>query len=131
MMPKPVSPGGVPVWVSGTLNDRVVARVARFGSGWIPWGADLVDLGASITRMRSGVAALGRDPDGIGVVGSIVVGPAERDAIDAEAVMAVVPALVASGVTDVRLMLPLAASRAAMVDQLSPLVAAFREVAAP
>ena len=38
MMPKPLQPGGVPVWVSGTINPRVVRRLARFGSGWIPWG---------------------------------------------------------------------------------------------
>src|SRR6476659_6339295 len=29
MMPKPVSPGGVPIWVSGTLNPPVHARLAR------------------------------------------------------------------------------------------------------
>ena len=37
MMPKPVSAGGVPIWVSGTLNQAVIARIARFGAGWIPW----------------------------------------------------------------------------------------------
>src|SRR5215207_3387840 len=130
MMPKPLSPHGVPLWISGTLNDRVVARVARFGSGWIPWGPDLVDLGASIARMRDGVAALGRDPDGIGVVGSILVAPDELDAIDAQATMAVVPELVASGVTDVRLFMPFPESRAAIVDQVGPLAAAFREAVA-
>ena len=129
MMPKPVSPDGVPIWVSGTLNDRVLARLARFGAGWIPWGADLVDLGASIARMRDGVAALGRDPAGIGVVGSILPMPDERGTIDAEAAMAPVPGLVAAGVTDVRLFMPMRASRAALTDQLGPLVAAFRAVA--
>ena len=37
-MPKPVQPGGVPVWISGTVNKAVARRIARFGSGWIPWG---------------------------------------------------------------------------------------------
>ncbi len=127
MMPKPLSPGGVPIWISGTINDRVLARLARFGAGWIPWGADLVDLSASIPRMREGVAALGRDPSSIGVVGSILPAPA-GGTIDAGAAMAPVPALVAAGVTDVRLFLPMPASRGALVDQLGPLVAAFREV---
>src|SRR5580698_4900488 len=36
-MPKPLQPGGVPIWVSGTVNDRSMERLARFGSGWIPW----------------------------------------------------------------------------------------------
>src|SRR6185503_18332800 len=35
MMPKPVQPGGVPIWCSGTVNLRVARRLARFGSGWI------------------------------------------------------------------------------------------------
>ena len=30
--------GGVPIWVSGTVNAAVLRRLARFGSGWIPWG---------------------------------------------------------------------------------------------
>jgi probable F420-dependent oxidoreductase len=131
MMPKPVSPDGVPLWISGTLNDRVIARLARFGAGWIPWGADLVDLGSSIARMRDGVAALGRDPAGIGVVGSILPAAGEGGTIDAEAAMAPVAGLVASGVTDVRLFLPMPASRGALTDQLAPLVAAFRAVAVP
>ncbi|MFO1186182.1 MAG: TIGR03619 family F420-dependent LLM class oxidoreductase [Alphaproteobacteria bacterium] len=132
MMPKPVSPGGVPVWVSGTLNDRVLARLARFGAGWVPWGADLADLPTSIGRMREGVAALGRDPSGIGVVGSVMVAPDERGVIDAAATMADVPGLLAAGVTDVRLFMGFPAapgSRGALVDQLVPLVSAFRDTA--
>ena len=43
MMPKPLQPGGVPIWVSGTINPRVVRRLATFGSGWIPWGDAAAD----------------------------------------------------------------------------------------
>ena len=32
MMPKPLQPGGVPIWVSGTINPRVVRRLARSGA---------------------------------------------------------------------------------------------------
>jgi probable F420-dependent oxidoreductase len=128
MMPKPARPGGVPIWVSGTLNDRVIARLARFGAGWIPWGHDLFDLATSIPRMRDGVAALGRDPDEIGVVGSLVVVPEEHGEIDAGASMAVVPDLVSIGVTDVRLFMPMPASHSEVVDQLGRLVAAFRDM---
>jgi len=39
-MPKPRQAGGVPIWISGTINARVIRRMASFGSGWIPWGAD-------------------------------------------------------------------------------------------
>ncbi len=51
-MPKPLQPGGVPVWVSGTVNPRVVQRLARFGSGWIPWGPAARDVTTGIAQMR-------------------------------------------------------------------------------
>jgi probable F420-dependent oxidoreductase len=131
MMPKPAAPGGVPIWVSGTLNQAVLARLARFGAGWIPWGAALGDLANAIPQMRAGVAALGRDPADIGVVGSVVVTPDKTGAIDAEAAMAVVPALVAMGVTDLRLFMPMPASCVVLADQLGCLVAAFRDIVVP
>src|SRR4029453_19669975 len=43
MRPKPRQPGGVPIWVSGRINPSVVRRLARFGTGWIPWGAAAAD----------------------------------------------------------------------------------------
>jgi probable F420-dependent oxidoreductase len=130
MMPKPVA-GSVPIWISGTLNPRVIARLARFGAGWIPWGEDLLDLRTSIPRMREGVAALGRDPADIGVVGSLALAPDERGTVDGAAVMGPVPGLVEAGVTDARLFMPMPASRDALVDQLGELVTAFRDVVAP
>ena len=40
MMPKPLQPGGVPVWVSGTINPRVVSRPSvRAGSRGARWPA--------------------------------------------------------------------------------------------
>jgi probable F420-dependent oxidoreductase len=126
MMPRPIAPGGVPIWVSGTLNERVLSRLARFGAGWIPWGAELADLAGAIRRMRDGVTALGRDPSGIGVVGSIAVAPGDGGVIDALAAMAAVPDMVAMGVTDVRLIVPMPASPAALADRLGALADAFR-----
>jgi hypothetical protein len=40
----PLQPGGVPLWISGTVNPRVVNRLARFGTGWIPWGPAAADV---------------------------------------------------------------------------------------
>lgn len=67
-MPKPVQAGGVPVWVSGTVNSRSMRRLAAFGSGWIPWGADASDPARSIPLMRRAVEDAGRDPAGIAVL---------------------------------------------------------------
>jgi probable F420-dependent oxidoreductase len=128
MMPKPVAEGGVPIWVSGTVNKRVIARLARFGAGWIPWGDSAQDLVTSIARMRDGVAATGRDPSDIGVVGYLVLARDERGVIDAERTMAAVPALLAAGVTDVLVSVPLSAERAELTAQLRTIVSAFHAV---
>ena len=98
-MPKPTA-GTVPVWVSGTVNRRSMARLARFGSGWIPWGPDAADPASGIARMRDAVAASGRDPSGIEVTGRL---PLERDDDGNPQIgptMAAVPGLVEAGVTD-------------------------------
>ena len=126
LMPKPVSPAGLPIWVSGTLNRHVISRLARFGAGWIPWGSTTDDLGTSIRQMRAGVAALGRDPADLGVVGSVLAIPDAHGAVDADAVMNDVPRLADAGVTDVRIFMPVPPPRPALDDILGGLVEAFR-----
>jgi alkanesulfonate monooxygenase SsuD/methylene tetrahydromethanopterin reductase-like flavin-dependent oxidoreductase (luciferase family) len=116
-MPKPRQPGGVPVWVSGrSTNRRVLDRIARFGSGWIPWGDDAVDPAPGIARIREAMAAAGRDDDPLQVVGTL-----PRD-------LSEVPALVAAGVTDFRSRRPLPDDPAAVEDDLADLVQQFRAV---
>lgn len=124
MMPKPLASTGIPIWVSGTLNPRVVSRLARFGAGWIPWGESALDLTTSIPAMRQQVAALGRDPEGIGVVGALVVDP-EEGVAEPDRTMDVVPELLAAGVTDVRLYMDMPPARAELTEQLASLVSAF------
>lgn len=126
MMPKPVQPGGVPVWVSGTVNRAAMQRLARFGRGWIPWGDDADDIAVGIRRMRDAVSALGRDPSDIGVVGNLMI-PRTDDGYDLDAAMAGAPALVEAGVTDVRFFgLVLPKEPAAAEDLLGRAVVAFR-----
>src|SRR6476646_1149784 len=80
-MPKPVQQGGVPLWVSGTLNPRVIARVARFGSSWIPWGPDALDPTAGLARLREAMDAAGR-PEPLQVAGTLPVVKDEGGAVD-------------------------------------------------
>jgi probable F420-dependent oxidoreductase len=124
MMPKPMQSGGVPIWVSGRLNGRVARRLARFASGWIPWGEDAADPVESIPRMREAVAAAGGDAMGFQVAGNLAV-VRDGDAINLAATMAGVPALVAAGVTDFRVHLPLPADYDGAAAVLSELVGAF------
>jgi len=128
-MPKPAQPGGVPVWVSGTVNDRVVQRLARFGSGWIPWGRDADPRGDGLARMREALAAAGRDPAGLQVVGQLPVVRREDRLLDIDATMAGVPALVEAGFTDLRMALNLPDDPFEARDHLTVVVDAFRAAA--
>jgi probable F420-dependent oxidoreductase len=124
MMPKPLQPGGVPIWVSGRLTPRVVRRLARFGRGWIPWDVGAAEFGAAVAAMRDALAAAGRDPAGIGVVASVRAGPGR---FDAARFADQVAAVIASGATDVRIGTWRApGGQAELTDQLTEIVAAFR-----
>jgi alkanesulfonate monooxygenase SsuD/methylene tetrahydromethanopterin reductase-like flavin-dependent oxidoreductase (luciferase family) len=127
-MPKPVQPGGVPVWISGTVNNAVARRIAHFGSGWIPWGAAYEDLPGAITAMKDKVREFGGNPTDLQVQGVTRIAKADDGSIDYAASVAGVPALVAAGVTDVRFPASLTADRDRALEILSPLVEAFRGV---
>jgi probable F420-dependent oxidoreductase len=124
-MPKPVQDGGVPLWISGTLNQRVIDRVVRFGSGWIPWGDDIADPAKGIGVMREALAAAGRGSDVLQVTTGL---PIVKDAdgnMDLARTMEGVPPLVDAGITDFRVYaIPSDPSEAA--DFLGGLVGAFR-----
>jgi probable F420-dependent oxidoreductase len=125
-MPHPVQPGGVPIWVSGTVNTRVLERIVRFGSGWIPWGPAAEDLEGSIPRVHEALLAAGRDIEGFQIAGRLpVVRGADRQ-VDEAATMAGVPPLVEAGVTDFRAHLRLPDDQQAATDRLADVVARFR-----
>jgi len=125
-MPKPLQPGGVPVWVSGTLNARVIARVARFGSGWIPWGPDAADPTAGLAVLREALDAAGRGSVRLQVPGNLPVVKDADGGLDLERTMEGVPALVRAGLTDFRANISVPAGESEAVDRLSEVVVAFR-----
>jgi probable F420-dependent oxidoreductase len=129
MMPKPRQPGGVPIWVSGRVNERVARRLARFGSGWIPWGEDAEDLAGSIPRMREAVAAAGGDAAGIQVAGTLPSVRRDDRTIDLDATMERVGPLVDAGVTDFRAYVPVPSGYVAAVEYLRDIADAFHGAA--
>jgi len=128
-MPKPAQAGGVPIWVSGTVNARVIRRIASFASGWIPWGPAAKDLPASIAAVKEGVAAAGRDATDLQVVGTLPVVKGDDGVVDLGRTMEVVPALRDAGVTDFRAGFTWPANPREALDDLSAFVAAFRAAA--
>jgi probable F420-dependent oxidoreductase len=100
-MPKPVQPGGVPIWVSGRVNGRVASRLARFGSGWIPWGEDAADLATSLPRLRVAVDEAGGDAAALQVLAPLVPTKAPDGTVDVEATTVDLARMREIGVTDV------------------------------
>jgi alkanesulfonate monooxygenase SsuD/methylene tetrahydromethanopterin reductase-like flavin-dependent oxidoreductase (luciferase family) len=127
-MPKPVQPGGMPCWISGTVNDAVAKRIARFGSGWIPWASAFAELPTAIATMKDKVRAHGGDPSKLQVQGAARAVKGDDGSIDYVASVAPVPALVAAGVTDIRFTIAAPKNGLQAVEVLSPLVEAFRDV---
>ena len=123
-MPKPIQKGGVPIWVSGTVNKLSMKRLATFGSGWIPWGPDANDIKSGTQKMRVAISDYGRDPDGIKVIGTLPI-IRNEDGIDLEMTMRNVPELVAAGITDFRAYLPVPDGLEAATEYLSEVVQIF------
>jgi probable F420-dependent oxidoreductase len=60
--PRPVQPGGVPLWFGLAPTERNFARIAEYGDGWIPMERDPVVLAGHIKALRAAFAAKGRAP---------------------------------------------------------------------
>jgi len=130
-VPQPVDPDGVPVWVSGTINDRVLQRVARFASGWIPWGPLTSDPTPGIEPIRRALALAGRDPTGFSIRANLTVETFADGQIDLVKTFRPVPRLAEAGVTHFQLSPPLPSDFDDVLDRLSEIVASFRAVAEP
>jgi probable F420-dependent oxidoreductase len=129
MMPKPMQPGGVPIWISGTINARVVRRLATFGSGWIPWGDAAADPVRGIAEMKERLAAAGRDPSDLQVTGTLPAVKAADGSFDLDRTMEQVPGFADAGLTDLRGRFKLPDDRSAALDEMTRIVAAFRSAA--
>lgn len=128
-LPKPVQPGGVPIWVSGTSNPRVLERIVRFGDGWIPWGPDLLDPLPGAELVRRELRQAGRDADGFRIMGTLRLVRAENGAIDFERSTHAVAPWLQAGITDFRIGVDPPNDFDAARDYFSELVVAFEHAA--
>jgi probable F420-dependent oxidoreductase len=126
-MPKPAQPGGIPLWVSGTVNPGAMHRLARHGTGWIPWGEDAADITAGIARMRAAMTERGRDPGSIRVTAPF--DPALRGdgTVDPSETMARAAGLRSAGVTDLMLRFPREVSLPSLAGQLRAVATAVHD----
>ncbi len=67
--PKPFRPQGPRLWFGGmTVGPHILRRLVAYGDGFHPFGRP---TGAELAAVRAALAAGGRDPDGIELVGGI------------------------------------------------------------
>ena len=94
----------LPVWFSGTLTPRNVARITDLGDGWIPiMGTDAAGLADGVATLRAAFAASGRDVAALGVRAAL---PVVRDGdgrADVDRTLAAAPDLLLAGATDLHL----------------------------
>lgn len=116
--PKPLQPGGVPLWIAGTLHARNLERVVRYGSGWIPiMGASNEDIAAGAKQIREAGAQRVEVQAPIRTVPGDIARSVES-----------VPELVAAGATDIQVTLRAFARDAGDAPGvLSELVHRFRD----
>lgn len=104
--PRPAQPGGVPIWVAGTLHDRAVSRIVEHGDGWIPiMGASRAEIVAGGQRLREAFVGRGRDPATLEVQAPLPPVRGDDGGADVDRMVAAVPELAAAGVTNVQIAL--------------------------
>jgi probable F420-dependent oxidoreductase len=104
--PKPLQPGGVPLWVAGTLNKRNLERVVEYGDAWIPiMGESVEGIAGGAEMVRELWSAAGRDPAQLQVQAPLRMAMSDDGRPDLARSMASVPELLAAGATDIQVTL--------------------------
>jgi probable F420-dependent oxidoreductase len=64
--PRPVQKR-IPLWFGLAPTERNLARIAKYGDGWVPMEQDVDKLAGHIANLRAAFSAAGRDPSEAGV----------------------------------------------------------------
>jgi probable F420-dependent oxidoreductase len=103
--PKPLQPGGVPLWIGGSLRPNL-DRLVKWGDAWIPiMGATLEDIADGARQIKDAWSSAGRDPAALQVQAPLRIERGGDDRPDLARSIAGVPDLVAAGATDVHVTL--------------------------
>lgn len=99
--PPPAQPR-LPVWFSGTLHARNIARIVKLGDGWIPiMGSSPEEVQSGAALLRTAMTEAGRPPESLLVRHSLPAVRGDDGRVDLGATMAAVPAMVDAGATDI------------------------------
>jgi alkanesulfonate monooxygenase SsuD/methylene tetrahydromethanopterin reductase-like flavin-dependent oxidoreductase (luciferase family) len=97
--PRPLQPGGIPIWFGLRLSPRNLERIVELGTGWMPLVSDLDELRSGVDRLRDAFARAGRDPDALRVRCEAPAVLDDRGRPDLERTVGALPALAEAGAT--------------------------------
>ncbi len=97
--PRPLQPGGIPIWFGLALTDRNVARVVELGTGWMPLLSDLDELRRGVDRLADAFTRAGRDPAELRVRCEAPAVAGDDGRPDLERTVEALPALAEAGAT--------------------------------
>lgn len=106
--PRPLQPGGIPIWFAGSLHARNLDRIGRLGDGWIPAPYTAIEpFRQEVERLRAHFARAGRDPDRLGIQGDLDARIGADGRPDLRASLDAVPDWARAGATTVNVVLSL------------------------
>jgi probable F420-dependent oxidoreductase len=97
--PRPVQPGGPPLWFGVAASPRNAARIAELGAGWLPMASDPEVIAEGVETLRRAFEKAGRDPASLGVRANAPVENRADGKPDLEATLKELPRLRSAGVT--------------------------------
>jgi probable F420-dependent oxidoreductase len=76
----PLPPESIPIWIGCGTDPRALARVGRLADGWLPMPTVQPgrDLDAALLEVRQAAAAVGRDPNALGLEGQVWAHPDQQ-----------------------------------------------------
>ncbi len=123
-LPRPVQPGGPPLWFGVALGPGNLKRICELGAGWMPMDSRPEALRAGIAKLRDAFRAAGRSFEGFGVRAHVGYVRGKDKSLDLDATLASIPALVEAGATSISLAL------AQIVRQRDEIPKAFERIGA-
>jgi len=97
--PRPLSPGGPPLWLGLAANERHAARFAEFGAGWLPMETEAEEIARGSGVLRRAYERAGRDPATLAVRANAPVVNDSAGRPDLAATLAALPRLREAGVS--------------------------------
>jgi len=122
--PRPLQPGGPPIWFGAALGPKTIDRITRFGAGWMPIVPDAETLARGVDTLRTAFVAAGRSADELGIRGAPTPTKGPNGRIDVDATLDGVEPWLEAGATQISLPV------AAFVRRADDLSAFFERFAA-